>query len=58
MPRDGAAPTFAACAPLCCRTFSRALRRLMVTDDTAGAGAENTMMAGIVPGNATDDGTF
>jgi hypothetical protein len=59
VPRDGAAPTFAACALLLSLGFfARALRRLMATVEAPGAGAENAMMAGMVPGNATDGGTL
>jgi hypothetical protein len=32
------------------------LGRLMMTDDATGSGAENAVMAGIVPGNSTDGG--
>jgi hypothetical protein len=30
----------------------------MMTDDAAGSGAENAVMAGIVPGNSTDGGAL
>jgi hypothetical protein len=57
--RRGAALTFAACALLpLLGFFAGAPRLLMGTDDAAGAGAENAMMAGIMPSNATDDGTL
>lgn len=38
--------------------FPSVLGRLMMTDDAAGAGAENTVMAGIVPGDSADCGTL
>jgi hypothetical protein len=34
------------------------LGRLMMTDDATGSGAENAVMAGIVPGNSTDGGAL
>ena len=30
----------------------------MMTDDTAGAGAENAVMAGIMPGDSADGGAL
>jgi hypothetical protein len=34
------------------------LGRLMMTDDAPGAGAENAVMASIMPGDSADGGTF
>jgi len=34
--------------------FPSVLGRLMMTNDAAGAGAENAVMAGIVPGGSAD----
>ena len=38
--------------------FPSVLGRLMRTDDAAGAGAENAVMAGIMPGDSTDGGAL
>ena len=38
--------------------FPSVLGRLMMPDDAAGAGAENAVMASIVPGNAADRGAL
>jgi hypothetical protein len=38
--------------------FPGVLGRLMMTDDTARAGAEDAVMAGIMSGNSADDRTF
>jgi hypothetical protein len=44
---------------LCCRTLRRLLLRVlfreMVTDDTAAYRADHGVMAGVMPGDATDD---
>ena len=38
--------------------FPSMLGRLMMTDDAPGAGAENAVMASIMPGDSADGGTF
>jgi hypothetical protein len=55
MSQVGAGLTFGAWALLLLLgLFPSAFVRLMVTDDAAGAGAENAMMAGIMPGDTAD----
>src|SRR5271155_2799851 len=50
--------TVAARALLLLGLFPSVLCRLMMTDDTAGAGAENAVMAGIMPGDGADSGAL
>jgi len=38
--------------------FPSVLGRLMMTDDAASTGAENAVMAGIVPGDSADGGAL
>ena len=53
VPRVGAGLAAAARALLLLQgLFPSVLSRLMMTDDAAGAGAENAVMAGIVPGDS------
>ena len=59
VPRVGAGLAAAARALLLLQgLFPSVLSRLMMTDDAAGAGAENAVMAGIVPGDSADGGAL
>jgi hypothetical protein len=57
--RVGAGLTFAARGLwLLLALFPSVFGRLMMANNTAGAGAENAVMAGIMPGDAADGGAL
>ena len=56
VPGGGVGLAVAARALLLLGLFARVLVRLMMTNDAAGAGAENAVMASIMPGDSADGG--